>query len=141
MEWEFSLHEIEKTAKSFWAAAGNARVIAFHGEMGAGKTTFIHALCDVKKVKDRVGSPTFALIHEYRCANNGPEKIIYHIDLYRLSDEAEAIAAGIEDCLYSPHICLVEWPEKIQALLPEGTLHAYLQIMNNQSRRLRLADK
>lgn len=141
MEWEFSLHDIEKTAKSFWLAAGSARVIAFHGEMGAGKTTFIHALCDVKKVKDRVGSPTFALIHEYRFEENGQEKKIYHIDLYRLRDEAEAIAAGIEECLYSGHICLVEWPEKIQALLPEGTLHGYLQVMKNNSRRLRLADK
>jgi tRNA threonylcarbamoyladenosine biosynthesis protein TsaE len=106
--------------------------------MGAGKTTFIHSLCDVKKVKDVVGSPTFSIINEYVFTEGGKEKKIYHIDLYRLKDETEAVQAGVEDCLFSDHICLVEWPEKIPSLLPDGTLHVYFEIVDLNTRRLRI---
>jgi len=104
MEWLFNLGEIKKVAKEFWQEAGEGKVIAFHGKMGAGKTTFIHALCDVKEVSSPVGSPTFSLINQYEY----PDGLIYHIDLYRLNDEQEAIRAGIEDCLYSGDTCLLE---------------------------------
>jgi tRNA threonylcarbamoyladenosine biosynthesis protein TsaE len=141
MEWTFSLSEIRGTAISFWKAVGHARVIAFHGPIGAGKTTFIHALCDVKQVKDVVGSPTFSIINEYVFTEKGKEKKIYHIDLYRLKDEAEAIHAGVEDCLYSDHICLLEWPEKAASMLPDDTIHVYVETIDSNTRRLRIEDK
>ncbi len=136
MEWIFSLNEIHGTAISFWKEVKDRKVIAFHGPMGSGKTTFIHALCDVKKVRDVVSSPTFSLINEYSFEEKGKESKIYHIDLYRLRSETEAFDAGIEDCLYSGHICLVEWPEKASSLLPEDTLHVYLEAVNADKRRL-----
>src|SRR5882757_2880021 len=107
MEWTFNLSDIQKIAVAFWKKINNATVIAFHGEMGTGKTTFIHALCDVKGVKDVVSSPTFSIINEYKFDDKGAEKKIYHIDLYRLNDEEEARQAGVEDCFYNDHICLV----------------------------------
>src|SRR5882757_4783965 len=116
MELTFSLNNIKEIAGRFWKIAGDANVFALHGEMGAGKTTFIHALCDLKGVKDVVGSPTFSIINEYNYSEKGKEKKIFHIDLYRLRDEEEASRAGVEDCLYSGHTCLLEWPEKAPGL-------------------------
>jgi tRNA threonylcarbamoyladenosine biosynthesis protein TsaE len=139
MELTFSLTGIREAAASFWTQfdkLSGARVIAFHGQMGAGKTTFIHALCDVKQVKDVVGSPTFSIINQYNYTEEGKEKRIFHIDLYRLKDEEEAIQAGIEDCFYSGHICLVEWPDRAGGLLPENTLHVELTIVDSSTRRL-----
>lgn len=104
--------------------------------MGSGKTTFIHALCDVKKVKETVGSPTFSLINEYTFDDNKKERKIYHIDLYRLRNESEAFDAGIEDCLYSDHLCLLEWPEKAPSMLPEDTLHVYIKAIDSNKRKL-----
>jgi tRNA threonylcarbamoyladenosine biosynthesis protein TsaE len=140
MEWQFSLDNINEVAKKFWTYAGNARVIAFHGEMGSGKTTFIHALCDNKGVKDPVGSPTFSIINEYVFRENGILKMIYHIDLYRILNEEEAARSGVEDCLYSDHICLVEWPEKAPGLLPEETLHAHIKAITTETRKLQIPD-
>lgn len=108
--------------------------------MGSGKTTFIHALCDAKLVKDVVGSPTFSIINEYFFLEHGQTKKIFHIDLYRLGDEQEAVQAGVEDCLYSDHICLIEWPEKILSLLPSDTLHVYIAAINDRTRKLRIGD-
>lgn len=124
MKLLFSLENIEEAAKDFWEKSGDAFVVAFHGELGAGKTTFISALCRIKGVKEVTSSPTFSLINDYVFKNEkGEEQHIYHLDLYRIRDEEEAVQAGIEDCLYSGSICLVEWPEKIAGLLPENTLH------------------
>jgi tRNA threonylcarbamoyladenosine biosynthesis protein TsaE len=138
MEFRFSLDNINEVAKSCWqiAAKAGARVLAFHGQMGAGKTTFIHALCDVRGVKDVVGSPTFSIINEYLFIENGEEKKIYHIDLYRLRDEEEALQAGVEDCLYSDHLCLVEWPEKAPGIFPGNTIHIYIEAIDTQIRKL-----
>ena len=141
MELTFSSNEILEIAKTVWKAVGSSRILAFHGPMGSGKTTFIHALCDVKNVKDTVGSPTFSIINEYAFNENGKEKMIYHIDLYRLKDEQEAIQTGVEDCLYSDHICLVEWPEKIPSLLPADTIHIIIELVDTSTRRLRIQDK
>lgn len=138
MELDFSLDSIRDAAARFWKHAENAKVFAFHGEMGAGKTTFIHALCDAKGVKDVVGSPTFSLVNEYIFKENGSERKIFHIDLYRLRNEEEAIQAGIEDCLYSDHICLVEWPERSPGIFPENTVNVYLNILDSTNRRLRI---
>ncbi len=141
MEFHFSLNGINEIATRFWKMAGNTKVFAFHGEMGAGKTTFIHALCDAKGVKDIVGSPTFSIINEYVYNEYGTVKKIFHLDLYRLKDEEEAVQAGVEDCLYSGNTCLVEWPEKAPGIFPEDTLHIYIEVIDSANRKLRLDDK
>ena len=87
-----------------------------------------------------VGSPTFSIINEYYFFENGAEKKIFHIDLYRLRDEQEAIQAGVEDCLNSDHICLVEWPERIPSLLSEDCLHVHIETVNAKIRKLRIGD-
>ncbi len=135
MEVIFSLDEIETAAAKCLAAIKGRMVVAFHGAMGAGKTTFINAMCNVLQVKDSVSSPTFSIINEYKTGYN---ETIYHIDLYRLKDEEEAIAAGVEDGLYSGNICLVEWPEKAPHLFPENTVHCYLETVSNNERKLRI---
>lgn len=140
MEWKFNLVEIQNIADLFWQASGQAKVFAFHGEMGAGKTTFIHALCDSKGVTGVVGSPTFSIINEYQFEGKGTSGKIYHIDLYRLKDEEEARQAGVEDCLYSDHICLVEWPEKAPDLFPDDTLHIYIEAIGDQTRLVRIGE-
>lgn len=130
MEYLFTLEEIDRVAEDFWQKTHPAHLFAFHGNLGAGKTTFIKALCKAKGVKDVVSSPTFSLINQYLLRDkNGGEKTLYHLDLYRIKDEEEAVQAGIEDCLYSGDVCLVEWPEKIPGLLPDDTLHVYLNPM------------
>jgi tRNA threonylcarbamoyladenosine biosynthesis protein TsaE len=136
MELSFSLDTIAEAARQCWELNEDTTVFAFHGEMGAGKTTFIHALCDLKQVKDAVGSPTFSIINEYNYTEEGKEKKIFHIDLYRLRDEEEASRAGVEDCLYSGHTCLLEWPEKAPGLLPPGTVHLYLTATGSTTRKL-----
>ena len=141
MQWVFTLSDIHQIATEFWNVVNNATVLAFYGEMGSGKTTFIHALCDVKKVKDVVGSPSFSIINEYVFDENGEEKKIYHIDLYRVKDEEEARLAGVEDCLYSGNICLVEWPAKASSLFPDNSLNIHLQTVNPETRRLIIAGK
>jgi len=136
-EWTFTLNNISEIAADFWQQYKRQKVFAFYGEMGAGKTTFIHALCNEKNVSSTVGSPTFSIINEYSYADGS----ILHIDLYRLKDEEEAIRAGVEDALYSGNICLVEWPERIAALFPDGTINIYIAVVNEQTRRMRVEDK
>jgi len=113
---DFTLEEINDAAKTFLSLAGNSKVIVFHGEMGAGKTTFIHAVCLALGVQDVTGSPTFSIINQYKTHSG---ESIYHMDLYRIRDEQEAIMAGVEDCLYSGQLCLVEWPEKAPGIFPD----------------------
>ena len=137
MDVQFHLKDILQTAVLFLQQAGDRKVFAFHGQMGTGKTTFIHALCDVLKVSSTVGSPTFSLINEYRY----PDGNVFHIDLYRVNSEEEALHAGIEDSLYSGAICLIEWPERAPAILPGDTVHVYIEIINSNNRRLRIDDK
>lgn len=132
MELRFTLDEIKKAAQWLTDRMQGHTVIAFHGEMGAGKTTFIHALCELMGVKDHVSSPTFSIINEYKA----PATTIYHLDLYRLKNEEEAINAGVEDCLYNGHLCLVEWPEKAPGLFPDDTLHVYLHLIDTNTRSI-----
>lgn len=140
MEWQFSLDKINDVAKAFWQAADGKTVFAFHGPMGAGKTTFIHALCDAKGVKDVVGSPTFSIINEYQYLCEGTKKPLFHMDLYRIKDEEEALRTGVEDALFSGYTCLVEWPEKAPGIFPGDTIHVVIELVDTQTRRIKIAD-
>jgi tRNA threonylcarbamoyladenosine biosynthesis protein TsaE len=116
--YRFTLENLSETAETFGNLFKNYRVFAFFGPMGVGKTTFIKALCESVGVKDSVSSPTYSIINEYRF----PDGKIYHMDLYRIKDEEEAAQTGVEDCLYSGEICLVEWPERAAQLFPDNTV-------------------
>lgn len=132
MEVCFHLQEILSSAEQFWQRHLLQKVFAFHGSMGAGKTTFIHALCSIKGVTDTVGSPTFSIINEYRY----PGGSIFHIDLYRLKDEEEALRAGVEDVLYSGEICLVEWPERAPGIFPPDTVDVIIETLDPVTRKI-----
>jgi tRNA threonylcarbamoyladenosine biosynthesis protein TsaE len=113
-----------------------ARVLAFHGDLGAGKTTLIKAMGQELGVADAMSSPTFALVNEYRAANSEP---VYHFDLYRLKDAAELDAIGFTEYVDSGHYCFIEWPELAEELLPSGTLHVTMEAAPNGVRTIRLA--
>ena len=131
------LEEIEAVAAAFLQQLGSRKVVALHGNLGAGKTTFVRAVCKQLQVSTAVSSPTFSIINEYRTA----QACIYHIDLYRLKDEREALRAGVEDCLYSGDLCLVEWPERAPDIFPGETVHVHLQEADQFSRRMVISDK
>jgi tRNA threonylcarbamoyladenosine biosynthesis protein TsaE len=117
-----SLETIRKTAREFIETVikqGSGRVFLFYGSMGAGKTTFIRAICEELGVEESVNSPTFAIVNEYRSGEGDP---IYHFDFYRINKEEEAYDFGYEDYFYSGELCFVEWPEKIENLLPEDAV-------------------
>ncbi len=133
MEVIFTLEEIGAVAKKTVAITAGHNVIALHGEMGTGKTTFAHALCDAMGVSENISSPTYSIINQYKTIAG---KIVYHIDLYRLKDEEEAISSGVEDCLYSGDTCMVEWPEKAPGIFPDDTLHVFITPINNYTRKL-----
>ncbi len=135
MDSKFSLDEIDQVAIQFLEFIKGHTVIAFHGEMGAGKTTFINALCRQLQVMDTVSSPTYAIINQYKTRAGAA---VQHLDLYRLKNEEEALMAGVEDCFYSGNLCFVEWPEKAPALLPDNTLHCYLTSTGNNERKLQI---
>lgn len=109
-------------------------LVAFRGPMGAGKTTLIRAICQQLGVADTVTSPTFALINEYKDAESRP---VYHFDFYRINKLEEAFDFGYEEYFYSGNLCLVEWPEKIEPLLPEeGVMTVGIEILDKDSRRI-----
>jgi tRNA threonylcarbamoyladenosine biosynthesis protein TsaE len=136
MQFQISLDKLESFAGQFWNYVKDAKVFAFHGEMGAGKTTIISALCHRKGTKDATGSPTFSIINEYSYAENGESKKMFHIDLYRLKDEQEVIQAGVEDCVYSGFICMVDWPEKAPDLFDEKTVHVFIEPKSETERKI-----
>jgi tRNA threonylcarbamoyladenosine biosynthesis protein TsaE len=136
MEFLVSKEDLNGFGYDFWKKAGNTLVFAFHGEMGAGKTTIIEVLCRARGVKESMGSPTFSIINEYSFEENGKERIIYHIDLYRLKDEEEILQAGVEDCVYSSQICFVEWPEKAPELFDGTAAHVYIETIDETHRKL-----
>jgi tRNA threonylcarbamoyladenosine biosynthesis protein TsaE len=133
MDLIFSLDNINIAARQLIDQMGNASVLAFNGEMGAGKTTFIKAFCTEMGVIDTISSPTFSIINQYKTQKGS---IIYHIDVYRIKDEEEAINAGVEDCLLSGNICLIEWPGKITRLLPPSTLFIAIELIELNSRKI-----
>jgi len=132
MESIFSLDEIDVIAKQFIEVTDNRSVIAFHGNLGAGKTTFIQAVCRQLGIKENVSSPTFSIINQYTTPKN---KIVYHIDLYRIKDNEEAMNAGVEECIFSGDICFIEWPERI-SFLPADTVNVFIEPIDEAKRRL-----
>ena len=118
------LGNIQEAARLFIEQIGDHKVFAFYGKMGAGKTTFIKAICEELGVNDVINSPTFAIINEYRTSPKGRlvEATIYHFDFYRIKKLEEVYDMGYEDYFYSGALCFIEWPELIEELLPEDTV-------------------
>ena len=133
MEIIFALDEIETIAQNFLQIVKPNKVFAFSGDLGAGKTTFINALCKQLRVTESVTSPTYSIIQEYAGDN---DEVIYHIDLYRLKSDREAMDAGIEDCIISGEICMIEWPERAPSLFPAETVYASFKIISVRVRKL-----
>ena len=127
------IEDLPRAARVFLDKKGDASIIAFYGSMGAGKTTFITALCDALGVKDVVNSPTFTIVNEYR---DGRGDSVYHFDFYRINRLSEALDIGLYEYFDSGSLCLIEWPEMIEELLPEETLK--VQILTDDARTRRL---
>ena len=129
------LEHINEAAKAFVENMGNHTVFAFYGKMGAGKTTFIKHLCEQMGTTDVVNSPTFAIINVYD-VNLPFQGEVYHFDCYRLKDPAEAMDFGAEEYLYSGNYCFIEWPDKIEPLLPDDTVYIRITPLDNGDRKL-----
>lgn len=125
-----SLDKIADAAREFVEQIGDKRVFAFYGGMGAGKTTFIKAVCEQLGVKDAVTSPTFAIVNEY-ASDLGP---VYHFDFYRIKNQTEVMDLGFDDYAYSGNFCLMEWPELIEDLLPDNTVNVHIAETSNGMR-------
>lgn len=137
MNWTLhSLADLPLVAGEFLQALGDRRVVAFQGKMGAGKTTFIKALCQQLGVCDMVNSPTFSIVNEYTDAEG--QTLAYHFDLYRLKSVAEALDMGAEDYFYSGRYCFIEWPDVADALLPDNCAEASIEEADNGTRILSL---
>lgn len=128
-----NLNNINDVARQFVEAIGNHTLVAFYGEMGAGKTTFIKAVCDELGVIDTVNSPTFSIVNDYATADG---RHIYHFDFYRLKSPQEALDFGIEEYFASNSLCLMEWPEQIEPLLPDDTLQVTIAVGSDGSRTI-----
>jgi len=140
LQLTYTLDNIAGAARQFWDRLHDYRLFAFNGEMGAGKTTFIHYLCDYLQVEDTVSSPTFALINEYHFDADGKDNIIYHMDWYRLRDMAEAMNAGMDDCMEQGRrgdaYCFIEWPERAGDLLTKPYINIEIELLSPTERRL-----
>ena len=128
-----SLDSIHEAARQFIAAMGDNTVFAFYGKMGAGKTTFIKAVCEELGVTDVINSPTFAIVNEYR-SDSG--ELIYHFDFYRIKKLEEVYDMGYEDYFYSGALCFIEWPELIEDVLPGDAVKVYIDELEDGSRKI-----
>lgn len=126
-----SLDNIQEAARQFIAAMGDSTVFAFYGKMGAGKTTFIKAICEYLGVTDVINSPTFAIVNEYRSENG---ELIYHFDFYRIKKLEEVYDMGYEDYFYSGALCFIEWPELVEELLPTDAIKVTIEETENDER-------
>ncbi|MBP5506804.1 MAG: tRNA (adenosine(37)-N6)-threonylcarbamoyltransferase complex ATPase subunit type 1 TsaE [Prevotella sp.] len=133
-----SLETIRESARTFINNMGDNTIFAFYGKMGSGKTTFIKALCEELGVEDVVTSPTFAIVNEYRSATTA--ELIYHFDFYRIKKLEEVYDMGYEDYFYSGSLCLIEWPELIEELLPEDAVKVFIEELPDGKRELRIED-
>lgn len=130
-----TLADLRPAARAFVEAAlARPSVVAFYGKMGAGKTTFIKAVCEELGVADVVNSPTFAIVNEYRADGSG--RPVYHFDFYRIGRVEEAYDLGCEDYFYSGSVCLVEWPELVEELLPADAVRVRMEELPDGSRTL-----
>ena len=125
-----SIEQIDETARQFVEQIGDHRVFAFYGSMGAGKTTFVKAVCEQLGVQDVITSPTFAIVNEY----TGDDGAIYHFDFYRIKKLEEVYDMGYEDYFYSGALCFIEWPELIEELLPEDAVKVSIAEQEDGSR-------
>lgn len=133
-----NLEDLPRAAQAFLQEIGDRTLLAFYAPMGAGKTTFITALCRRLGVRsDAVSSPTFAIVNEYRTGTGEP---LYHFDFYRIERLEEALDIGLYDYLDSGFLCLMEWPENIEGLLPEETLKVNISVQPDGSRRISWED-
>lgn len=123
--------DLDRAAREFLKQTEAVRIYAFYGSMGAGKTTFISAICRVLGVGDEVASPTFTIVNEYRSADG---QAVYHFDFYRIERLQEVLDIGYEEYIDSDGICLMEWPEKIEDILPEDTLKVHIEEQPGGSR-------
>ena len=133
-----SLDSIKEAARQFIAAMEDNTVFAFYGKMGAGKTTFVKAICEELGVEDTITSPTFAIVNEYRSDLAG--ELIYHFDFYRIKKLDEVYDMGYEDYFYSGAICFIEWPELIEELLPGNTVKVCIKELPNGEREVTLSE-
>lgn len=129
-----NISQLPLVSKQILDFAGNEKTFLFFGDMGVGKTTLIKAICSHLGVIDKITSPTYSLVNEYRL----PTGILYHFDFYRIKDETEAYDMGFEEYLYSGNCCLIEWPEKIQNLWPEQFVHISLILGTGNERLITL---
>ena len=120
-------------AEKLLASHPGRRVFAFYGKMGAGKTTFIKAICEVMGVKEIINSPTFSIVNEYEAADG---RIIFHFDCYRINKIQEALDLGAEEYLYSGNLCFIEWSENIAPLLPDSLVNVNIEEMENGKRKI-----
>lgn len=128
----FQQSDINRAAREFLCQMSDKdKVYAFYGGMGAGKTTFIKALCEEMGVEEPVTSPTFAIINEYHTSS---DQSIFHFDFYRINKLEEVFDFGYEDYFYSGSICFIEWPELVESVLPEDTIRLYIRELDDKSR-------
>lgn len=132
-----SLDDIHAAAKKFVEQLEKGRVFAFYGKMGAGKTTFIKAVCEVLGVSDVITSPTFAIVNEYTTEDGEP---IYHFDFYRIKKIEEVYDMGYEDYFYSGRLCLLEWPELVEDLLPDDAVKVHIEAHDDGTRTVDVAE-
>ncbi|WP_071147142.1 tRNA (adenosine(37)-N6)-threonylcarbamoyltransferase complex ATPase subunit type 1 TsaE [Bacteroides ihuae] len=132
-----SLDQIHEAAKEFIAAIDENTVFAFYGKMGAGKTTFIKAICEELGVTDVINSPTFAIVNEYRSEETA--ELIYHFDFYRINKLEEVYDMGYEDYFYSGALCFIEWPELVEELLPGNTIKVSIEEQEDGSRTVTMS--
>ena len=133
-----SIDAIDDAARQFVELMADETVYAFYGEMGAGKTTFINAICRALGVNDDpTASPTFAIVNEYR--SDTTAELIYHFDLYRLDNYEQALEIGADDYFFSGALCLLEWPEKIEEILPADTVSVKINLLDDGSREILIA--
>ncbi|MGN1226199.1 MAG: tRNA (adenosine(37)-N6)-threonylcarbamoyltransferase complex ATPase subunit type 1 TsaE [Candidatus Cryptobacteroides sp.] len=130
-----SIDNIREAAKQFVDNMGDASVFAFYGSMGAGKTTFIKAVCEELGVEDVITSPTFAIVNEYRSEETG--ELIYHFDFYRIKKLEEVYDMGYEDYFYSGALCFIEWPELIEELLPADAVRVWIEETEGGKRKVK----